>query len=223
MKRALLIPMLLLHLAGRSSAALTLQAWDFTGNTGMEESVLATTSDSHFDTSSITRAVGVYSDWALADSFTGYLWGNDVPHPELYFSFDLAPKSGTIYTVSAVSFQVDAPEDWSPTSLELRSSLDLFASTLGTPLTLPSVPNTGSHVVSLSGDPAFQNLSAPIEFRLYAYGDTTGPLGLKGTGNDLVIAGGVIPEAHVSSLLLAALLALLPLAAWLRHRHSCAR
>jgi hypothetical protein len=94
-----------------------------------------------------------------------------------YVSFTLTPLSGA--TFSLTSLALDAA-NWSTTSTFpsesyfLRSSLDSFGANVGTTQSIASGSNGAitPNSFDLTGA-AFQNLSAPIEFRLYVQDSTT--------------------------------------------------
>lgn len=93
-----------------------------------------------------------------------------------YFSFTLTPNAGTTLNLSTLSFDYGnySTDTTFPTeSFFARSSADSFganlAAAVSTTTTAATVTNT---TISLSGA-AFQNLTAPIEFRIYIYDGTT--------------------------------------------------
>lgn len=82
-----------------------------------------------------------------------------------YFTFTITPNSGQ--EVDFVSLVYASQRSASgPSSFAFRSSLDGFTGNIGTPV------GTGA-TIDLSGA-EFQNISAPIEFRLYGFGATAG-------------------------------------------------
>ncbi len=88
-----------------------------------------------------------------------------------YFELTLNPDSG--FTLTLTAFQMDTRRSpTGPTTWELRSSLDSYASSLG-----GASPGDGTfaagQTVDLSGGASFVDLSSPVTFRVFAYGATS--------------------------------------------------
>ncbi len=97
-----------------------------------------------------------------------------------YFSFTITPNAG--YNIDFVSFVYTSQvANNGPTNFAFRSSVDNFATNIGTPT------GTGA-TISLSAA-AYQNIITPITFRLYAWGAQT-PNNAFGI-NDFVFNGAV--------------------------------
>ena len=87
-----------------------------------------------------------------------------------YFEFELQSNSG--YEIDFVDFTFKGQRsNTGPTTVVLRSSIDGYASDINTTpivFTGGGGSSAATHTISLSAA-AFQNLQAPISFRLYAY------------------------------------------------------
>lgn len=95
------------------------------------------------------NAANEYRAWGWS---TGGLNSND------YFSFFITPESG--YSINFDSFTYTGIiNGGGPTQFALRSSLDGFTTNIG------SIGSTGT----VNFGAGFQNVSAPIEFRLYGW------------------------------------------------------
>lgn len=87
-----------------------------------------------------------------------------------YFSFTLTPATGFEIDLNSFVYTGQA-SGTGPNNFAFRSSLDSFASNLGT-------PNVGGTTISLSGA-SFQNLTNAISFRFYAWGGTGGTFSIN--------------------------------------------
>lgn len=132
-------------------------------------------------------------------------WNTASLDPTAYFTFTLDANPG--YEIDFTSFVYTGQASATgPTSFAFSSSLDGFASTIGSPTA------TGT-TIDLSAA-AYQNLISPIEFRFYAWGASasTGTFSI----NDFTFNGTVVPEPT------SALAGLLLGAGLLRRRRRCA-
>lgn len=121
-----------------------------------------------------------------------------------YWEFTLSPDSGYKASLTSLTLQFQRSDGNSPTSLFIRSNIDSYASNLFSDSSLPASPTAfESGTLTLSSLPAFQDLTAPVTFRIYAFGsnNTTSSLRI----DNVVLNGSVIavPEASSSLLLLA--------------------
>ncbi|MBD1844067.1 hypothetical protein H6F89_11775 [Cyanobacteria bacterium FACHB-63] len=93
-----------------------------------------------------------------------------------FYSFDITPNSGRSMSLNTLTFDAQRSGTTGPQTIEVRSSLDNYAT--GLPFTLPTATTTATangtftgYTVSLSS-PSFQNLTNPVIFRIYGYGAT---------------------------------------------------
>ncbi|NTW53662.1 MAG: PEP-CTERM sorting domain-containing protein [Chlorobaculum sp.] len=139
--------------------------------------------------SGIGRGAGISASSA-ADRYSARSWttaaaldAND------YFTFTLDAIPG--YEIDFASFVYTGTRSASgPSVFAFRSSLDGFASDIGTPTA------TGATIDLTASQ--FQHLTNPIEFRLYGYsaGATTGTYSV----NDYTFNGTVVPEPNTLAL-----------------------
>ncbi|HHE07806.1 MAG TPA: hypothetical protein ENL01_02710 [Chlorobaculum parvum] len=95
------------------------------------------------------------------DRYNAKNWSSNGLDTDDYFTFTIDANDG--YQIDFTSFTYDSTTSGTgPTSFELRSSLDSFASTIGSPTA------NGTTTIDLSAA-EFQNLTNPVEFRLYGY------------------------------------------------------
>ncbi|MFA5298756.1 MAG: LamG domain-containing protein, partial [Lutibacter sp.] len=138
------------------------------------------TFDSNITVSGIDRGAGINGNIAN-DRYNAKWWGLTILDETDYFTFTLTPNLG--YQINFLSFVYTGQRSdiYGPTSFALRSSLDGFATNIG-------MPTAGGTTIDLS-NPDYQNISEPIEFRLYAWNAS----GLSGTFsvNDFTFNGTV--------------------------------
>lgn len=109
--------------------------------------------------SGIGRGTGLTASSA-SDRYSASGWNSSSLDLNDYFTWALAPTTG--HALSLTSFVYSGQASGSgPTSLSFRSSLDSFSAGIGTPV-------TSGATLSLS-DAIFQDLTTPIEFRLYGW------------------------------------------------------
>ncbi len=85
-----------------------------------------------------------------------------------YYEFTITPDAGYDLTLTSLTFKQDKEHGDSPDNWQLRSSLDNFGSAVNSGAT----SNDDSFATTISTDLTggdFDNLSAPITFRLYAF------------------------------------------------------
>jgi hypothetical protein len=102
-----------------------------------------------------------------------------------YLEFTVTPAAGFSMNLLALCF--DAGYGWSDARFAVSSSLDGFASVIDDEAVAQQYPNTSGYAIDLSGA-TYQNLTAPITFRIYDYNPAT--------------SGGVGPDIGFSNLLL---------------------
>jgi hypothetical protein len=90
--------------------------------------------------------------------------------PGDYFSLTLTPNAGYEIDFNNLSFlaQVSAT---GPVNFAVRSSLDGFTTDIYNPVIPNTAVETGPYIASLVA-PGFQNITAPITFRIYGWGGT---------------------------------------------------
>jgi len=114
-----------------------------------------------------------------------------------YFTFTLDADSG--FAINLTSFVYTGQLSSGSISFAFRSSLDNFATNIGTPA-------TSGATIDLSGA-QFQNLSSAVTFRLYIWGGTDAARTYS--VNDFTFNGAVIsaiPEPHEYGIAIATLL-----------------
>jgi hypothetical protein len=210
--RTIRLGLLLLSLLA-SGGALTAQLVVYSfGSSAAPTSVASNLSASVFSGSLGAPATGsgnpTYSAGSGGGYFTATTWTGVSPGTN-YFAFTLTPGSGYGLSLASLSFGYRA-SGTGPTAFAVRSSSDVFSSTLvsGT-ITNDSVwHSTGPLSITLS------SVTAPTTLRIYASG-TSNNLGTLRV-DDVTLSGAVtaIPEASTY----AAILGLLALSGVLLHR-----
>ena len=111
-----------------------------------------------------------------------------------YFGLEVSPNSGFELDLSSLTFDTRRSST-GPPSLELRSSLDNYASTVATGTASTSFPGTVSF--DLSGA-AFQDVTSAVTFRIYAFGASSGSGTLRldnvTLNGDVVSTGGTVTQ-----------------------------
>jgi len=127
------------------------------------------TFDVEITVSGIARGAGV--DGNIANNrYNARLWSSTLLDPTDYFSFVLIPNLG--YQINLINFNYTGQvSSTGPVNFAFRSSLDNFNADIGAP-TATSDPGTNMAIVLTN--PTYQNISIPIEFRIYAWGATNG-------------------------------------------------
>lgn len=103
------------------------------------------------------------------NSYTTNGWNSNTLNVNQYFEFTITPNTG--YKIDFTEFIGNVARNSSsrgPTTFELRSSVDNYASTIGSSKSFPSSVVQTDLTVSLGA--AFQSIGTSITFRLYAYG-----------------------------------------------------
>lgn len=120
--------------------------------------LLGQTTDPNIIVSGIGRGPGINPSSAN-DRYSASNWNSASLNPDDYFHFTLQPVTG--YEIEFTSFTYTGQASGTgPIAFSLRSSIDNYASEIGT-------ATAAGAALSLS---AFQNISAPITFRLFAWG-----------------------------------------------------
>jgi len=98
------------------------------------------------------------------DRYNANSWNTAALDTTAFFTFTLDANTG--FDIDFTSFVYTGQTSATgPTSFAFRSSMDSFAADLGTPTA------TGATIILSAA--AFQNLTAPTEFRLYGFGTTS--------------------------------------------------
>ncbi|WP_242203797.1 hypothetical protein [Aestuariivivens insulae] len=144
---------------------------DITGTNPNQDNPFTTgqTYDSNITVSGISRGPGI-TGVNTNDRYNAEDWGllfnsND------YFEFTLTPND--CYEIDFVSLVFNGQSSLlGPDVIEVRSSIDSYATYIGSTISLPLGVETESTIDLTSSE--FQNISAAITFRIYAYGTLSG-------------------------------------------------
>lgn len=135
-----------------------------------------------------------------------------------YVSFALSPQAGYGLSLAGLDFTVRLPEaGWNAGTSRYQWQYKIGNGSfvdIGSPLALSGIWDTNGvaqPALDLSGISALQNITAPVEFRLYAWGTGGQFVFGRQSGNDLAVNGTVfaVPEPGRAGLLGAAVFALL--------------
>ena len=141
--------------------------FNFNGSDGNELSFGVDGQPANGSASDMSRGNGVNASLA-SGAFSASSWSRDGLDVDDYFTFSLTPDPGFELSISGLQLDerrsATGIHDWS-----LRSSLDTFATDIGTVFSLPD--NTSyrrDQSIDLSGG-LFDDLTHTIEFRFYGY------------------------------------------------------
>lgn len=200
MKKIILVSALLVSaMCARADLLLSYDFNSYLGSEGQGTNNNPTTSGTGIQTPAfITRGAGIAAaangGRFNAQGWDGFTTANDALTGNNYFEFTLTPESGYSMSVTSLFLQVQR-SNTGASNLVLRSSLDSYTADLGSLLNFAGNNATVGFTTDLSGNSAFQNVSAAITFRVVGYtGATTGSTGFEGTGNDIAVFGTVVPE-----------------------------
>ena len=219
--KKLFIGLMVAMLAGVACADV-IASWTLDTYLGTEASAPSTTLIGDMEAITITRGAGLNTganggrfnalgfSLLLADS----LANND------YFTFTVEASSGFQFSLDTLTFDVQASAT-GPQSWALFSSVAGFAAAGDAIATYAAVGNS-TQTPDLSGISGLQDVTGPIEFRVYGYGAsaTSGTGGFEGTGVDVQIDGTVAAAGPVPEPATMALLGLGALALAIRRRKS---
>ncbi len=179
-------------LAGGSSALAQIVTFDFAGLAGNEATATNNAKDANLDDTVISRSPTMPSAASNGDRFNSTNWAivsiaNAVSGGK-YMEFTITPKAGYQFNVSSIYVQ------WQRSStgnrgVSLRSSLDSYASDIGSEWALNDVTTTQNNTWTFDQG----NSATPVTYRLYSWAEAitgTGGPG-DGTGNDIVVNGTV--------------------------------
>ncbi len=145
------------------------------------------TKDTNITVSGIGRGTGISGN-AANDRYNANNWNSASLDTTDYFSWTLTPGSGFEIDFTSFGYTSQASGSGPQTNFAFRSSVDSYASNIGTPTV------TGT-TISLSAA-AYQNITAPITFRFYAWGasSSTGTFSINSFSFDgTVAAAGGLP------------------------------
>jgi len=141
--------------------------YSFSGAAGNEDSFAADSQPAGAVASVFSRGSGINAA-SGADAFSANAWTTGELDADEYFTFSLTPDSG--YEMSLTQLQLD--ERRSGTGIRdwvVRSSLDEFASNIGTVFSVPDSSATRTdQTISLAGG-TFDQIGGPVEFRIYGF------------------------------------------------------
>ena len=164
--------------------------YDFTNYAGNEASAPAAFVDSNVSASVLERGTGLNAS-TLADSFAAKHWSG--PGANDYFSFSITPDAGWVVDLKSIDLgvitNVNRPADF----FQLRSSLDNFATVLGS---VPMFAMATSQTITFGSSLLF---GEKVEFRLTATGlNDNGHFAAVTSANStpgIVLNGSVSPAA----------------------------
>lgn len=139
------------------------------------------TFDPLISVSGISRGSGV-TGTAAGNRYAASSWNTAAIDLDAYFSFVITPTVGSPVSFTDFTYTGQA-SGTGATIFAFRSSLDNFATDIGSPTA------TGA-TINLTGT-AYQNVTAPIEFRLYGWGASAA--GGTFSVNDFTF-NGIVPE-----------------------------
>jgi hypothetical protein len=189
-------------------------AWEIAGTSAATSNPKpASALDSFIDGASLTLGSGITASSAT-DTFGGSGFNSTSLASAItgnqYLSFTLTPSSG--YAVSLTSLSLLSGVSTATTSFhgEVLSSATGFNSAASLHSYSFSSTTAPLQSITLSGVSALQNVTGPVEFRIYGWRDTggTSTFRLRSlTGNDLVLNGTVsaVPEPSTYAAIIGAL------------------
>ena len=154
-----------------------LMQWNTFGNAGTETTEPSTYNDANLANTNLTQ--GSITPAGNANRFGGTIWfntGNNSAGNTLaqaiegndYIQFIITPNTGYSFTPTSLVFTWDRSST-GPSSVTLRSSVDAYATDLGTVTGMSSGANTTTRTITIS---ALTNISSATTFRLYGYAAT---------------------------------------------------
>ena len=127
------------------------------------------TFDADITVSGIGRGAGIFAKDAN-NRYNARGWSSVTLDSTYYFTLILTAKSG--YQINLTNFNYTGQiSSTGPINFAFRSSLDNFGTDIGTPT---ATQNPGTNMTIVLTNPTYQNISTPIEFRIYAWGASNG-------------------------------------------------
>ncbi len=150
-----------------SQAASVIQ-WDFTGASGNEASIAATTLGPDMQGGSVSRGIGLTAV-SGANTFSAGGWTGGISmDPNDYFQFTMTPNAGFMYSIDSLTYKVEpgGPHVWA-----LRSDADGYTGNLDSWSYYAS--GVVTQTVNLAANLDFQDVTDTTTFRLFGW-DTCG-------------------------------------------------
>ncbi len=134
---------------------------------------------------------------------------------DAYWSFSVSPNAGYELDLQSLTFRLGIANSSRPISYYLATNIGGFNNPVEAPVVARST--SGDINFDLSA-PAFQNLAAPTEFRMYLYSDLGGSSGSRWSFDNVTLNAGVevVPEPASATI---AVLGMLWFGAARRRRH----
>jgi len=215
-----------LALAACLEAQAQIAAWEIAGtNASTSNPKPATTLAGFIDSASLTLGSAITAS-AAADTFGGSGFNSTSLSSAItgnqFLSFTITPSSGHAVSLSSLTLLSGVSSATTSFHGEVLSSATGFAT--GASLHSYSFSTTSAPLqsITLSGVSALQNVTGPVEFRIYGWRDNAGSSTFRLrslTGSDLVLNGTVsaVPEPSTY----AAILGALTLAGVVMQRRRC--
>jgi hypothetical protein len=139
--------------------------YDFSAAPGDQTSQAASFVDGNATASLLTRGPGLTASSGSGSMNARGFTTNSAIDLDDYYSFSISPLAGHLLNITNLGF-AERRSGSGIRTFEIRSSLDSFGTANGGIMSVPD--NTGSRdqLISLSN---LQNLTGPVEFRIYAY------------------------------------------------------
>jgi hypothetical protein len=196
--------------------AVVIVNYDFTGENGQQASTAADFVETGLSASGITRGTGV-SFFPLAgddNTMDAVNWTTSTSiEVNDYFAFEITPDANFEMTLSQISFR-ERRTSSGPLMFEIRSDIDNFASAItGTVTSIPDAASTTERDQSFALGPAFENLTAAVEFRIYGYSSEVDSIAAHwalmnhSTTGGLTVDGTVVAVPEASAYLFGGLVA----------------
>jgi hypothetical protein len=193
--------------------------YEFTSGSLASSDTDTSTASSFSNGNGITTSTALNDETVGSDKTGSSLTSND------YFEFTITPAVNTPMDYVSLAFDAGfggtAVQTSSTASFDVRSSLDVYAATIGTVQTETYQKVTSddqlplhAHSINLSAT-QYQNVTQPITFRIYLYDTTSDPLRKLRLDNVAVTAE--VPEPATATLVGVGTVAI----AGLRRRRSC--
>ena len=172
--------------ANITQAIVPLLQWNTFGNVGTETTQTTSSFGTNMTASTLNYSGSTVVPAANSNRFGG-TWGTVANvTSDKYIQFTATPATGYMFTPTSFTFIWDY-SGTGPKSVALRSSVDGFASDLGT-LTFASTSTSIFRTINITG---LTGLTGAITFRIYGYGSTggTGGFDCASSQNNVVLNG----------------------------------